>query len=272
MFFMECGSMNISEKLKIVQNPSRPNVIDYIDIIFPGFIEMHGDRLFGDDPSIIGGLAFLNGAPVTVIGQIRGRNLSENLKYNFSMSHPEGFRKSLRLMKQAEKFHRPVVCFIDTLGAYPGVEAECRGQSAAIANNIMEMMSLRIPIFGVFIGNGVSGGALALSVANETIMLENALFSIISPKGCANILWKDPSRYMEAAELLKMTAEDIYDLRLADIILKEPEGGAHADKVYMASRIGETLDGLLKKYRFISAGRIQKKRYEKYRKIGQYLR
>jgi len=233
---------------------------------------MHGDRLYGDDPSIIGGLAALDGTPLTIVGQIRGRNLKENLAYNFSMSHPEGFRKSLRLMKQAEKFHRPIICFIDTLGAYPGVEAETRGQSAAIANSLMEMMSLRVPIFGIFIGNGVSGGALALSVANETVMLENALFSIISPKGCANILWKDPSRYLEAAESLKMTAEDIYELKLADIVLKEPDGGAQADLVSMASRIEETIVSLIRKYRFVSAGRIQKKRYEKYRKIGQHLR
>jgi acetyl-CoA carboxylase carboxyl transferase subunit alpha len=251
---------NISEKLKIVQNPCRPNAIEYISAIFPDFIEVHGDRLFGDDPSIIGGLAALNGSPLTIIGQIRGRNLQENLKYNFSMSHPEGFRKSLRLMKQAEKFHRPIVCFIDTLGAYPGVEAETRGQSAAIANNIMEMMMLKVPIFSIFIGNGVSGGALALSVANETVMLEHSLFSVMSPKGCALVLWKDASRHMEAAESLKMTAEDIYRMGLADIVLKEPEGGAHTDMAFMASKIEETIGDLIKKYRFFNASKTQRSR------------
>ena len=243
-------------------------MIDYIGIIFPDFIELHGDRLFGDDPSVIGGVASLNNTPITIIGHIRGRNLEENLKYNFSMSHPEGFRKTLRLMKQAEKFNRPVVCFIDTLGAYPGIEAETRGQSAAIANNLMEMSSLKVPIFSIFIGNGVSGGALALSVANEIVMLEHALFSIISPKGCANILWKDSSRYMEAAELLKMSADDIYELGLADVIIKEPEGGAHVDVGYMAGKIKETLIALIKKYRFCSGRKIQRKRYDKYRVIG----
>ena len=263
--------IHISEKIEIVQNPCRPNAIDYISIIFPDFIEMHGDRLYGDDPSVIGGAASLNDMPITVIGQIRGRSIDENIKHNFSMSHPEGFRKSLRLMKQAEKFSRPVICFIDTLGAYPGIEAELRGQSAAIANNLMEMMSLKVPVFSILIGNGVSGGALALSAANEIVMLEHALFSIISPKGCANILWKDSSRYMEAAALLKMTAEDVYELGLADIVIKEPEGGAHTDVELTALRIKETIINLLKKYRYISERRVQKKRYEKFRIIGKYL-
>ena len=261
----------ISEKLEITQNPDRPNVLDYINIVFPDFLEMHGDRLYGDDPSVVGGVASLNNTPLTIIGQMRGHTIQENIKYNFSMSHPEGFRKSLRLMKQAEKFHRPIVCFIDTLGAYPGVEAETRGQSAAIANNLMEMMSLKVPIFSILIGNGVSGGALALSVANETVMLEHALFSIISPKGCANILWKDSSRYMEAAELMKMTSDDIYELGLADVIIREPEGGAQADVGYVAQKIKETLTDLMKKYRFLSGKRIQKIRYAKYRKIGRQL-
>ena len=262
---------DISVKLEIAQNPLRPNAKDYIESIFSGFIELHGDRLYGDDPSVIGGVAILNNIPVTVIGQLRGRNLDESVRYNFSMSHPEGFRKTLRLMQQAEKFHRPVICFIDTLGAYPGVEAETRGQSAAIANNLMGMMSLKVPILSVFIGNGVSGGALALSVANGTIMLEHALFSVISPKGCANILWKDSSRYLEAAELLKMTADDIYKLGLADVIIKEPEGGAHTDAALTSARISEALKGLLNKYRFLSGNRVQKQRFKKYRKIGQYI-
>ena len=262
---------NIAHKLEIAQNPNRPNVIDYFNIIFPDFIEMHGDRLFGDDPSVIGGIASLNDRPVTVIGHIRGRNLEENLKYNFSMSHPEGFRKTLRLMRQAEKFYRPIICFIDTLGAFPGIEAETRGQSAAIANNLMEMMSIRAPIFSIFIGYGVSGGALALSAANELIMLENALFSVISPKGCANILWKDPSRYMEAAELLKMTADDIYELGIADLIIKEPEGGAHTDVKLMSDRIKETLISLVEKYEFIGPRRVLARRYKKYRIIAYKL-
>ena len=262
---------NVSEKLVIVQNELRPNFYDFVHRIFPNFIEMHGDRLFGDDPSIVGGIASINNIAVTVIGQVRGRNIEENLRYNFSMSHPEGFRKSLRLMKQAEKFHRPIICFVDTLGAYPGIEAENRGQSAAIANNLMEMMMLKVPVFSILIGNGGSGGALALTIANEIVILEHSLFSIISPKGCANIIWKDSSRYLEAAELLKMTANDINAMGLADIIIKEPEGGAHNDIELTSSRIEETIIRLLKKYKLTSGSKLQKMRFNKYRNIGRYL-
>ncbi|MDR2648142.1 MAG: acetyl-CoA carboxylase carboxyl transferase subunit alpha, partial [Clostridiales bacterium] len=227
--------------MRLLQHSRRPNANDFIQRIFPGFIEMHGDRLYGDDPSIIGGIAPFNGRPLTIIGQVRGRNLTENIRYNFSMSHPEGFRKSLRLMKQAEKFNRPAVCFVDTLGAYPGIDAEERGQSAAIANNLMEMMTLKIPIFSVLTGNGGSGGALALSVANEIVMLDNAMLSVISPKGCAEILWKDSKRYLEAADMMKMTAQDIYELGFADIIINEPEGGAHTDVNLLCERIKNVL-------------------------------
>ncbi|MDR1539368.1 MAG: acetyl-CoA carboxylase carboxyl transferase subunit alpha [Clostridiales bacterium] len=258
---------SIAEKMRLLQHNQRPNANDIIKRIFPDCIEMHGDRLYGDDPSIIGGISSLNGKPLTVIGQLRGRSLEENIKYNFSMGHPEGFRKSLRLMKQAEKFSRPVVCFVDTMGAYPGVEAEERGQSAAIANNLMEMMMLEIPIFSVLIGYGGSGGALALAVANEIAMLENALLSVISPQGCAEILWKDPKRYVEAADMMKMTAQDMYDMGFADILINEPEGGAHEDAGLMCERIKANLGALLEKYNHVSGHDAQRMRYRKFRQV-----
>ena len=262
---------SISEKIMSIQHQSRPNANDYIKNIFDDFVEMHGDRLFGDDPSIVGGIATLNKIPITIIGQVRGRNLNENIKYNFSMSHPEGFRKSLRLMKQAEKFNRSIVCFVDTLGAYPGIEAEERGQNAAIANNLMEMMMIKVPIFSVIIGNGGSGGALALSVANEIVMLENAILSVISPKGCADILWKDAKRYIEAAEMMKMTAQDIYELGFADIIIKESEDRTNIDDKLIYERVKIVLSMLIKKYNHVSGHKAQKMRFNKIRKIGLHL-
>lgn len=263
------NNKSISNKLKIVNHPKRPNSKDYISKIFPNFIEMHGDRYYGDDTAIIGGIASLVNIPVTVIGQMKGHTIEENIKYNFSMCHPEGYRKALRLMRQAEKFKRPIICFIDTLGAYPGVEAEERGQALAISDNLKQMFDLKVPIISILIGNGVSGGALALAVANEIAMLENALFSIISPKGCANILWKNSTREVEAAQMLKMTAEDIYRFGISDRIINEPVDGAHKDLEATALEIKEYLCKEIKKYKKYNSFIIKRKRYKKYRNVGR---
>lgn len=202
----------------------RPTSVDYINRIFgDSFIELHGDRRFADDKAVIGGIAELNGKPVTVIGLEKGRNLKERMIRNFGSAHPEGYRKALRLMKQAEKFHRPVICFVDTSGAYCGIGAEERGQGQAIAENLMEMMTLKTPILSIFIGEGGSGGALALAVADEVWMLENAIYSVISPEGCASILWKDPSKTAEASECLKLTAQDLFKLGVIERIIREPK-------------------------------------------------
>ena len=202
----------------------RPTSVDYITRIFgDSFFELHGDRRFADDKTVIGGIADLNGQPVTVIGLEKGRNLKERMDRNFGSAHPEGYRKALRLMKQAEKFHRPVICFVDTSGAYCGIGAEERGQSQAIAENLMEMMTLRTPILSIFIGEGGSGGALALAVADEVWMLENAIYSVISPEGCASILWKDSSKTAEASECLKITSQDLFKLGVIERIIREPK-------------------------------------------------
>lgn len=238
----------VMEKISLINHNQRPNALNYIDNVFTEFVEISGDRLYGDDPSIIGGIAFLDKISVTVIGQLRGRDTKEQIKYNFSMAHPEGFRKSLRIMKQAEKFRRPIVCFVDTLGAYPGMQAEERGQASAIANNLMEMMFLKVPVISVLIGHGGSGGALALCVANEIAILENAVLSVISPKACANILWKDSSRENEAAKLLKMTSKDLLEQGIIDHIIREPNGGAHNDQIEMSSRIKIYLNQAITKY------------------------
>ena len=231
------NTLTATERLETIRNKNRPTLMDYIPVIFNNFMEMHGDRHYGDDNAIIGGIAELDGIPVTVIAQVKGRNLDENKKSNFSMPHPEGYRKALRLVKQAEKFHRPVICLVDTPGAFCGIEAEKRGQGEAIARNLMEFMLVKTPIISVVLGEGGSGGALALAVCDELAMLENALYSVISPRGFASILWKDASREMEAAELMKITAEDLVKFGVCEKIIDEPAGGAHTDMHYTAMNI-----------------------------------
>ncbi|MCX7694288.1 MAG: acetyl-CoA carboxylase carboxyltransferase subunit alpha, partial [Caloramator sp.] len=215
------------DRVVLARMNDRPTSLDYIEMIFDDFIEFHGDRLYGDDPAIVGGIATLNGIPVTVIGEQKGRNTKENLYRNFGMPHPEGYRKALRLMKQAEKFKRPIITFIDTPGAYCGIGAEERGQAEAIARNLMEMSTIETLKIAIVIGEGSSGGALAISVADEIWMLENAVYSILSPEGFASILWKDASRAKEAADVMKMTAFDLKELGIISRIIKEPAGGAH---------------------------------------------
>lgn len=264
------------ERMELLRDKNRPTINDYIPLIFDEFYEMHGDRLYGDDGAILGGVALFDskdnqgGIPVTVIAEVKGRNLDENKKTNFAMPHPEGYRKALRLAKQAEKFHRPVFCFIDTPGAFCGVEAEERGQGEAIAKNIMEFMRLRTPVTAVILGEAGSGGALALGVCDKLAMLENALYSVISPRGCASILWKDASREKEACEVLKMTAEDMVRVGVAEEIIEEPNGGVHYDLEKISKNIKDFLSDTLMENLPKDIDILLKERYTKFRKIGEF--
>ena len=260
---------NLTRMFQALNDSVRPNATDYINRLFPDFLELHGDRLSWDDPSIVGGIATIDSQPVTVIGQIRGHTLQENIKANFSMCHPQGYRKSLRLMKQAEKFHRPIICFVDTLGAYPGLDAEQNGQSAAIANHIQSMVWLKVPILSIIIGNGGSGGALALCIADEMIMLENAMLSVISPKGCANILWKDSSRHLEAAGMLKLTAKDTHKMGLCDHVIKEPTGEQVDSCEAISGELKRYIRSFLHRYRRFHIKKTVLKRVKKYRSYGE---
>ncbi|WP_446898099.1 acetyl-CoA carboxylase carboxyltransferase subunit alpha [Clostridium sp. LBM24168] len=258
------------QKVTLARMIERPTSLDYINRICNCFMEFHGDRYFGDDPSVVGGIGILDGDPITVIGQQKGRNTAENIKRNFGMPEPEGYRKSLRLMKQAEKFDRPIVCFVDTPGAFCGMEAEERGQGEAIASNLIEMFNLKVPIISIVIGEGGSGGALAFAVANSVWMLENSVYSILSPEGFAGILWRDGSRAEEAAEVMKCTARDLNKYGIIDKVLKEPQGGAHKDVDKMADDIKNELIetiGIFKKY---SEEELLNQRYEKFRNMGKY--
>lgn len=257
--------------LQLIRDKARPTAMDYIPLIFDRFYELHGDRLFGDDHAIWAGLAKIDGIPVTLIAQVKGHDLEENKFRNFSMPHPEGYRKALRLMKQAEKFRRPVVCFIDTPGAFCGIGAEERGQGEAIARNLMEMMRLRTPIVSVVLGEGGSGGALGLGVCDELAMLSNAIYSVISPRGCASILWKDPGREQEAAKILRITAEDLIELGVAEAVIPEPAGGAQKNAQLMASNITEYLRGCILKLNKIPIDILLQRRYHKFRSIGEFL-
>ena len=258
------------DKLSLAKLMERPTALDYIEKIFDNFIELHGDRGYADDASIVGGVAFLGGIPVTIIGQQKGRNTKENIKRNFGMPHPEGYRKALRLMKQAEKFKRPVICFVDTPGAFCGIGAEERGQGEAIAVNLMEMSALNTPTISIFIGEGGSGGALALAVSDEVWMLEHSVYSILSPEGFASILWKDSSRAKEAAGIMKITAQDLKSFGIIDKVLKEPLGGAHKDADKMASTIKESLLQAVPKLLSKSSKDLLEERYNKFRKMGEF--
>ena len=263
--------MTASERVEIARHPERPRCSEYIESIFDDFIHLAGDRRAGEDKSIIGGIGFFHGIPVTVIGQQKGRTLEENLEVRFGMPNPEGYRKAQRLMMQAEKFNRPVITFVDTPGAYPGIEAENFGQGEAIASSIAMMSGLHVPVISVFIGEGGSGGALALGVCDKMIMLENSIFSILSPEGFASILWKDSSRSKEACELMKLTADDLYELGICDRVIREGEG-AHVNRAVVFSRveraIGEALAPLAKK----SGNQVVGERYRRLRKIGKDIR
>lgn len=255
------------ERVGIARDNNRPRIGDYIDALFEDFIELKGDRLGKEDKAILGGIALFHGCPVTVIGHRKGKNIEENLAYNFGMPEPEGYRKALRLMQQAEKFKRPVITFIDTPGAYPGIMAEENGQSVAIAQSIAKMSALKIPIISVITGEGNSGGALAIAVANSILMFENSVYSILSPEGFASILWKDSSKSSKACELMKMTAEDLKKFKLVDEIIPEPEGGIQANPARAFDALDKMLMAELKKYAKVSGDSIAKMRYQKFRKI-----
>jgi len=259
-----------SQKMHLARHQGRPTSLDFIQAIFTDFMELHGDRLFGDDMAIVGGLAKLNGLPVTVIGHQRGKDMKDNIARFFGSPHPEGFRKALRLMQQADKFNRPIITFIDTKGAYPGNTAEERGQSEAIARNLRDMMLLRVPIICVVIGEGGSGGALALGVGNRVIMLENAIYSAISPNGAASILWKDASKADQAAEALKITASDLLRMEIIEEIVPEPRGGAHKDLTSQAEWIKMAIEKQLSELREMSTEQLLEDRYNKFRKIGKF--
>ncbi|NLI14198.1 acetyl-CoA carboxylase carboxyltransferase subunit alpha [Pelotomaculum propionicicum] len=252
----------------IARHPERPNTSDYINYLFQDFIEMHGDRYYGDDPAVIGGIGRFNGRPVTVIGQLKGKDTKENLARNFGMAHPEGYRKAMRLMKQAEKFNRPVVCFIDTPGAYPGIGAEERGQFEAIARSILIMATLKVPIIAVVIGEGFSGGALGIGVGDRILMQEHSIYSVITPEGYASILWKDSTRNREAAETIRIVARDIQKLGVADKIVPEPVGGAHRDPAAAAGFLGEAIAETMEELLELAPEALLARRYEKYRSIG----
>lgn len=258
------------DRLLIVRNKQRPTLHDYIPLMFEDFIEMHGDRYFGDDGALIGGIATIDETPVTVIGQMKGRDLKENKRSNFAMPHPEGYRKALRLAHQAEKFHRPVICFIDTPGAFCGIGAEERGQGEAIARSMMEFMQLQTPVLSIVLGEAGSGGALALGVCDELAMLENALYCVISPRGFASILWKDASREEQAANMMRITADDLVSFGVAEAIIPEPGEGAHTDPEAAAANIKQYILKTIEKYMKIPIAKLLENRYDKFRKIGVY--
>ena len=256
------------DKVLTARHKDRPTGSYYIENIFDDFIEFHGDRYFGDDSAIIGGIAFINNIPVTIISITKGANTKENIERNFGMPKPEGYRKALRLMKQAEKFKRPVICFIDTPGAFCGMEAEERGQGEAIARNLMEMSRLKTPIISVLMGEGGSGGALALAVADKVFMLEHSIYSILSPEGFASILWKDGSKVKKASEVMKITAQDLYEYKIIDQIIKEPYGGAHRNPRRMALYLKKQLLVGLEEIKDQNIDKLLESRYNKFRSFG----
>ncbi|MBD8500195.1 acetyl-CoA carboxylase carboxyltransferase subunit alpha [Paenibacillus arenosi] len=264
------SSISPSQKMHLARHHQRPTTLDFVNHIFTDFIELHGDRLFGDDLAIVGGIAKLNGLPVTVIGHQRGKDTKENIARFFGSPHPEGFRKALRFMQQADKFKRPIITFIDTKGAYPGNTAEERGQSEAIARNLRDMMLMGVPIICVVIGEGGSGGALALGVGNRVLMLENAIYSVISPNGAASILWKDASKADQAAEAMKITAADLLEMGIIEEVIPEPQGGAHKDIPTAAESVKHALVRQLTELLAMTPDELRENRYEKFRSIGRF--
>ena len=266
------SKMTAWDKVNLARNPQRPTALDYIDRIFDEFIELHGDRLSKDDKATVCGLAKIGDKKFTIIAQQKGRNTKENIERNFGMPNPESYRKGIRLMKQAEKFNRPIITFVDTKGAYPGIEAEEKGQGEAIARSMLEMCRLKVPIIVVVIGEGSSGGALAISVGDRILMLENAVYSILSPEGYASIIWKDGTKAKEAAEIMKLTAEDLYNFKIVDTIIKEPVGGASKDVNLVADAMKTEILKQLKQLEKLSDEELLEMRYQKFRKIGDYIK
>jgi acetyl-CoA carboxylase carboxyl transferase subunit alpha len=256
------------QRAQLARHPKRPYTLDYLERICERFEELHGDRRFGDDAAIVGGMGWIDGNPVMVIGQQKGRDTKQKILRNFGMPKPEGYRKALRFMKLAEKFQRPILCLIDTPGAYPGVDAEERGQAEAIARNLLEMAKLEVPVVAVVIGEGGSGGALALGVADRVLMMENAIYSVISPEGCASILWKDASQAPKAAAALKLTAPHLLELGVIDGIVKEPLGGAHSDFDAAAAALKEAIIDAFSELSELSAEQLVEERYQKFARMG----
>ena len=264
------GGLTAWQRVQLARHPQRPFTLDYVQRIFTDFNEIHGDRAFGDDPAILAGFAYLGEHPVFVIGQQKGRDTKENIRRNFGMPNPEGYRKALRVMKMAEKFKKPVVTFIDTPGAYPGLGAEERGQAEAIARNLLEMAKLRTPIVASVIGEGGSGGALGIGVANRVLMLENSVYSVISPEGCAAILWNDRERIQQASEVLRLTAQDLVGFKIVDEIVPEPQGGAHSNHDLAAQNLKKALEKNLKPLLGLSPAALEDQRYQKFRAMGVF--
>ncbi|WP_257304436.1 acetyl-CoA carboxylase carboxyltransferase subunit alpha [Geothrix campi] len=256
------------QRAQLARHPKRPYTLDYLERICERFEELHGDRRFGDDAAIVAGMGWIEGNPVMIIGQQKGRDTKQKILRNFGMPKPEGYRKALRLMKLAEKFQRPVLCLIDTPGAYPGVDAEERGQAEAIARNLLEMAKLEVPVVAVVLGEGGSGGALALGVADRVLMMENAIYSVISPEGCASILWKDASQAPKAAAALKLTAPHLLELGVIDGIVKEPLGGAHSNFDAAAAALKEAVVEAFSELSELSAEQLVEERYQKFARMG----
>ena len=265
------STLSPSQKLQIARHPERPNFLDYVNLIFEDFVEFHGDREGLDDRAIIGGIARVNGSPVMVVGTMKGKSTKENLEYNFGMPQPEGYRKALRLFKHANKFNLPIITIVDTPGAYPGISAEEKGQGSAIAVNLREMAKLTVPVISIVSGEGCSGGALGIAVANKVFLLEHAYYTVISPEGCASILWRDATKSSEAADALKMTAQDLLKFDIIDGMIKEPVGGAHTDYQAIASEMKNTISAALDELSKYSKEELKIHRYEKFRKMGCFL-
>ena len=259
------------QRAQIARHPQRPYLMDYVPLLFTDFVELHGDRAFGDDKALIAGLAKFKGRPVAVIGQQKGRDTKQRVVRNFGQPKPEGYRKALRVMQLAAKFNRPILTFVDTPGAYPGIDAEERGQGEAIARNLREMVRLPVPVIVTVTGEGGSGGALAIAVGDRVNIMENGFYSVISPEGCASIIWRDSAKAETAAEAMKITASDLKELGIVDEIVKEPEGGAHTDIEAAARLLEEVLDRQLVELQNEPVNSLVASRYEKFRKMGQFF-
>jgi acetyl-CoA carboxylase carboxyl transferase subunit alpha len=265
------GHLTMWQRVQLSRHPDRPYFWDYAERIFTDFVELHGDRTFGDDPAVIAGFARFQGLPVAVIGQQKGRTTKQKLARNFGMAHPEGYRKACRIMELAERFKRPIITFIDTPGAYPGLGAEERGQSEAIGHALLTLSRMRVPVVATVIGEGGSGGALGLGVANRVFMLENATYSVITPEGCASILWRDGTRAPDAAAQLKLLAGEVKNLGVVDDVLPEPLGGAHRDFDAAAVTVASAVAGALTQLSTLSAEALREDRYAKFRALGRYV-
>lgn len=256
------------QRVQLARHPQRPNFLDWVPLLCSDFVELHGDRRFGDDGAIVAGMARFRGQDVMLVGQQKGREVKEKIKRNFGMPQPEGYRKALRLMRLAEKFHRPILTFIDTNGAYPGVDAEERGQAEAIAFSLREMARLQVPVVATVTGEGGSGGALAIAVGNRILMMENAVYSVITPEGCASITWRDPNLKARAAAALKPTAQDMLQLGLIDEVVPEPDGGAHVNAAAAAQGLGDALERHLQQLAGLSPEALRQDRYQRFRRMG----